>query len=758
MQTIFTDKSRCRKSYACIRVCPVNAIRVQDDGTVIFKERCILCGNCIDACSQGAIRMADTLPVMEKCLTSSAPVNLLLDPDWPLTMPNVSPNDLESALKRKGFTGVLSSFLAIEYVFEAYENVMKDRDKPLIGSLCQIVSTYVEKHAPSLIPHMIPVVTPAVATARYVRSVNPEPVNVVLATSCLATKAVPEIPGLEGDFDAVITLRELKEWLFKDAELPRTESPIDYRSPLLSGARYRMAQDFLARIVPGGESPRSRILAVSGADRALDFLGEVRDGYFKPGLAVVKYCSIDADSYAVNSPLTLFQREDLMARVVEEAADIPIPPVKQGRKLNLARTLKDRSMKTIEPAPTAVQQVLNDLGMFTSADELDCGACGFSTCREKARAVNQGLAKLEMCFPFLIRQLSSTNENLTRKYQVILKQLDEATNSSKIIGTSPEIQLVRHIIARVAPFPTTILIRGESGTGKELVARAIHKAGDRADGPFITLNCTAIAEDLLDSELFGYVKGAFPSATDDKKGLFEEADGGTLFLDEIGDVPMELQAKLLRTLDTGEIRRAGENLSRAVDARLIAATNRDLEKTIEEKHFREDLFYRLSTVTMSIPPLKDRKEDIPLLAEHLLEKAGARVNKQVHGISNRAMGILRNYHWPGNVRELENVIERAVVLVHPVGIRILIEPEHLPKELWTFPQSADLLRIEEGANYRSLRQRSIGEVEKKLLVHYLNEAEGNVSKASSMAGIPRRTFYRMMARLNINAREVVNKG
>ena len=196
MQTIFTDKSRCRKSYACFRVCPVNAIRVQDDGTVIFKERCILCGNCIDACSQRAILMTDTLPVMEKCLTSSAPVNLLLDPDWPLTMPNVSPPDLESALKRKGFTGVLSSFLAIEYVFEAYENVMKDRDKPLIGSLCQIVSTYVEKHAPSLIPHMIPVVTPAVATARYVRSVNPEPVNIVLATSCLATKAVPEIPGM----------------------------------------------------------------------------------------------------------------------------------------------------------------------------------------------------------------------------------------------------------------------------------------------------------------------------------------------------------------------------------------------------------------------------------------------------------------------------------------------------------------------------------------------------------------------------------
>jgi DNA-binding NtrC family response regulator/ferredoxin len=757
MQVIFTDKNRCRKSYACIRVCPVNAIRVQDDGTVIAQDRCILCGNCVDACSQGAIRMVDTIPAMEECLSSEDPAALLLDPDWPITVPGISPDDLEAALKKSGFTDVRSSFLAIEYVFQAYEKVMGQMKAPIIGSLCQIVSTYVEKHAPSLIPNMAPVVTPAIATARYLRAVTEKPVKVVLATSCLATKAAPGTADFKGDFDAVVTLRELKEWLTDKTGLSPTAGPYDYRSPLLSGARYRMIQDFLSQIVPGGESPRSRILAVSGAERALDFLEEVRDGDFKPGLAVVKYCSIDADSHAVDSPLTLFQREDLMARVVEEAADVPVCHVDKEISLDLDRVFKDRSPEVIEPTPAAIQQVLDDLGMYTPEDELDCGACGFPTCREKARTVNQGLAKLEMCLPYLIRQLSSSNEELTRKYQMILKQLDETTTSSKIIGTSPEIQLVRHVIARVAPTPTTVLIRGESGTGKELVARAIHKASDRAEGPFVAINCTAIAESLLDSELFGHVRGAFTSATSDKKGLFEEADGGTLFLDEIGDVSMELQSKLLRTLDSGEIRRVGESPSRKVDVRLIAATNRDLEKAIGERHFREDLFYRLSTFTISMPPLRERKEDIPLLAEHLLEKAGARVNKQVHGISNRSMGILRNYHWPGNVRELENVIERAVVLVPPVGIRILIEPEHLPKELWTSLQAADLLKIEKGADYQSLRERSVGEVEKKLLVHYLNEAEGNVSKASVMAGIPRRTFYRMMTRLNIKAREVVNK-
>jgi len=758
LPVIFTEKSKCRKSYACVRVCPVNAIKVQEDGTAVYQERCILCGNCVDACSRGAIQAENTLPAMEECLSSSDPVILLLDPDWPITLPELSPRDFESMLKSSGFTEVLSSFLAIEYLFSAYDELLKKREGPLIGSLCQIVSTYVEKHAPSLIPYMAPVTTPAVATARYVRNTAAHRVKIVLATSCLAAKSMPGKPDSGGDFDVVITLRELKEWLKEKSGLPPTTEPFDYRSPLLAGAQYRMVQDFLARIVPGGESPRSRILAVSGARRTLEFLGEVRDGAFTPGLAVVKYCSIDADSYAVNSSLTLFKREDLMARVVEESFEAFVPNPESGPELDLSREFRDRSLETAEPTPAAIQQVLDDLGMHSRADELDCGACGFSTCREKARAVIQGLAKLEMCFPYLIRQMSTSNEELTRKYQMILKQLDETTTSSKIIGTSPEIQLVRHVIARVAPTPTTVLIRGETGTGKELVARAVHKASDRADAPFVPINCTAIAAGLLDSELFGHVKGSFTNAATDKKGLFEEADGGTLFLDEIGDVSMELQAKLLRTLDSGEIRRVGESLSRKVDVRLIAATNRDLEKAIEEKYFREDLFYRLNTFAISIPPLRDRKEDIPLLAEHLLAKAGARVNKQVHGISNRAMGIFRNYHWPGNVRELENVIERAVVLVPPMGIRILIEPEHLPKELWTTPQAGDLLRIEEGTDYRSLRERSVGEVEKKLLLHYLNEAGGNVSRASSLARIPRRTFYRMMERLNIRAKDVVNKG
>ncbi len=755
MKVLYTDKSLCRKSYACVRVCQVDAIGVQEDGTVVSKERCIMCGDCIDACRQNSIKVEDTISKMGELLASPEPTVLLLEPNWPIVFPDVSPMEIESALRTEGFDDIQSSFLAIEHVFKAYEKVLGEKQGPVIGSLCLITSTYVEKHTPGLIPHMAPVVTPAVATARYIRSIADNPVRIVLATSCLANKIIPETPGMEGDLDAVVTHRELKDWLVERAGDLRTESAFNYYSDLLAGAQYWRAQDFLERLVPGGESAGTRILAVSGAEKTLAFLDEVDDGSFQPGLAVVRYRSIETNSYAQDTPLTLYQRQDLMARIVEQVRTVHLPAPEEGDDLDLSRVFIDRSTDIAEPTPDLIQQILNDMDMHTPEEELDCGACGFSTCREKARAVTQGLAKQEMCFPYLIKKLSSSNEELIQKYQKIQKQLEDATASSSMIGTSPQIIQIRQVITKVAPTPTSVLIRGESGTGKELVARAIHRASDLADRALVSINCTAIAPGVLDSELFGHVKGSFTSANSDKKGLFEEADGGTIFLDEIGDISLELQAKLLRTLDSGEIRRVGDSKSRQVNVRLIAATNRDLERAIEDRLFREDLYYRLNTITIRTAPLRERKEDIPLLAQHLLGKACARVNKQVHGISKRAMDIITSYHWPGNVRELENVIERAVVLAPSVGVQVLIEPDQLPKELKAPPGDIPSVQIEEDADYRSLRNRSVDEVDRQLLVHYLKTAGGNVSKASTMAGIPRRTFYRMMDRLDLRAKEVM---
>ena len=755
MKVINTDKSLCKKCYACIRVCPVNAIKVQDDGTAISHSRCIKCGDCVDACSQGAIKVTDTLNRMESILSSQKPTVILLDTNWPISFPDISPEDFIATLEKEGFKEVGSSLLAVEFVMKAYENILEKLSNPFIGSLCLIATSYVEKHTPDLIPYMIPVVIPAVATARYLKNRSETPIRIVLATSCLASKGMMPKPGFDGDIDVVVSFSELKNWLKSKGHELKTDGSFDYSSPLLAGGQYWLTRDFLARIVPGGESKRSRILAVSGERKSLAFLNEVNNGSFRHGLAVVKYCTIEDASHGVGTDLTLFQRQDLLARVVEEAAKVPLPQP-EGEHFDLSRRYVDRSSELVEPAPEAIQQVLDTLGMTTLEEELNCGACGFSTCREKARAVVHGLAKLEMCFPYLIRELSTHNEELTQKYEIIQRQLNNVTSSSEMVGVSRQVRQVQEVISRVGPTPTTVLIRGESGTGKELVARAIHRASDRADRPLIAINCTAIAEGVLDSELFGHVKGAFTSALTDKKGLFEEANGGTLFLDEIGDISLELQAKLLRAVDSGEIRRVGENRTKEVDVRLIAATNRNLEKAIEDRQFREDLLYRLNTITIRLPPLRERRDDIPLLVEHLLQKSCARVNKQVHGVSEQAMEIIMNYHWPGNIRELENVIERAVVLAPPAGSLVLIEPENLPKEL----ESPSLpgggkLDLEQGIDYRAMREQSVGDVEKKLLIYYLQNSGGNVTKACALAGIPRRTFYRMMEKQGIKAKEVI---
>ena len=239
----------------------------------------------------------------------------------------------------------------------------------------------------------------------------------------------------------------------------------------------------------------------------------------------------------------------------------------------------------------------------------------------------------------------------------------------------------------MAQYKSTILITGESGTGKELVARALHYNSDRAQNPFVPVNCGAIPENLLESELFGHAKGAFTDAIRTKKGLFEEADGGTLFLDEIGELPAQLQVKLLRVLQDGEIRRIGESKPIQIDVRIVAATVKDLTKEVNEGRFRDDLFYRLNVLPIHIPPLRERKEDIPLLTAHFIKKYSQAMNKNVGGIDSKALEALMNYKWYGNVRELENTIERAIVLADGENIEL----ENLPVEIQNF-QRRDSIR------------------------------------------------------------------
>jgi two-component system NtrC family response regulator len=311
------------------------------------------------------------------------------------------------------------------------------------------------------------------------------------------------------------------------------------------------------------------------------------------------------------------------------------------------------------------------------------------------------------------------------------QELADRFSLGNIIGASSKMKRIYDMVARVAKSDSTVLLQGESGTGKELIARAIHFNSSRAKKPFITVNCSAIPENLMESELFGHVKGAFTGAVKDKVGKFEAAEGGTIFLDEIGDIRKDLQVKLLRVLQEKSIDKVGSTQDINVDVRVIAATNILLETAIEEGKFREDLFYRISVIPILLPPLRERKDDIPLLVQHFMAKHGGKDCKML----SEVLDILNRYDWPGNVRELENIIERAIVLKKEDNV---INPEDLP----------DHIKIKQLRSQMSLEIPDEGvkleEVEKALIINALNKAGQNQTRAAELLNISRQTLiYRM---------------
>jgi two-component system response regulator AtoC len=307
--------------------------------------------------------------------------------------------------------------------------------------------------------------------------------------------------------------------------------------------------------------------------------------------------------------------------------------------------------------------------------------------------------------------------------------------SGRILGESEAVKSVRRQIAKVAPVATTVLITGESGTGKELVARAIHELSPRAAMPFQPVNCGAIPEGLVESELFGHAKGAFTDARTAKRGMLAEADGGTVFLDEIGELPLAAQVKLLRFLQDGEVRRVGENRAEKVDVRVVVATLRDLSRLVEQGVFREDLFYRLNVVNLAVPPLRERGDDVLLLARTFLGRFNRELNRDppLAGFSPDAEALLRQYRWPGNVRELENAVERAVILAE--GAQIL--PDNLPEKLWA--ARADSPAAPPDASDLSLK-RAMRELEERFIRAALKRTRGNRTRAAEVLEISHRAL------------------
>jgi len=324
-------------------------------------------------------------------------------------------------------------------------------------------------------------------------------------------------------------------------------------------------------------------------------------------------------------------------------------------------------------------------------------------------------------------------ERLRKENELLRKEVKREYSFDNIVSKNEKMQGIFDMIQKVAQYKSTILITGESGTGKEVVARALHYHSDRSQSPFMPVNCGAIPENLLESELFGHSKGAFTDAIRTKKGLFEEADGGTLFLDEIGELPPQLQVKLLRVLQDGEIRRVGEAKAIQIDVRIVAATVKDLVKEVNEGRFRDDLFYRLNVVPVHIPPLRERREDIPLLVTHFIKKHTQSLGKHIAGIDPKALELLINYKWYGNVRELENTIERAIVLADGEHIEL----QNLPHDIQNFEERVEATALSE--EEYSIKRASKA-LETTLIRRALKKTKGNHTHAARLLEISHRAL------------------
>ncbi len=328
------------------------------------------------------------------------------------------------------------------------------------------------------------------------------------------------------------------------------------------------------------------------------------------------------------------------------------------------------------------------------------------------------------------------HKELLREVRFLRQEISAKYNYEHIIGESVAMKRMYQLIDKVAPSTSTVLVSGKSGTGKELVARAIHARSERAHRPFVAINCGAIPETLFESELFGYKKGAFTGASKDKDGVFKAASGGTLFLDEVGEIPLQVQVKLLRVIEMREIKPLGSNTIIPINVRILAATNRDLAKEVEQGTFREDLYYRLNIIEIYLPALAERKDDIPLLVKHFVNKYNGELKRRIIGVDNDAMKNLVNYNWKGEVRELENIIERAVLL----SDGDMISSQDLPKRA----------QVPSNSNYPDNLKEASRNFEKSHIVHILERNENDKAKAAEILGIGLSSLYRKIDDLGID--------
>lgn len=413
------------------------------------------------------------------------------------------------------------------------------------------------------------------------------------------------------------------------------------------------------------------------------------------------------DGYPVTGVLSGYEALHLLSR---KSFDIIVTDMKLPGMggLSLVRELRKKEESVALVVITAYSSVK------TAVEAIKCGADDYLTKPVNTEELVMVLEKLW------------EKQRLIVQNRLLKEKLKEKYKSSELVGSTPQMHRIFKMIEDVAPSMASILILGETGTGKELVANAIHCQSDRVCMPFVALHCAALSEGVLESELFGHEKGAFTGAVQLRKGRFELADGGTFFLDEVGEMSLKVQVKLLRVLEKGEFERVGGEKTIKVDVRLIAATNRDLEREVSEGRFREDLFYRLNVITIHLPPLRERREDIPLLSNFFVIKYAKKYKKEIEGFAPAAIGVLCAYHWPGNVRELENVIERSIVLCK----KSVITVDYLPKNIVPNKEDISTIKIPLGT--------SLKEAEKEIIRKTLSMTNGSKREAAKILGISSR--------------------
>lgn len=411
-----------------------------------------------------------------------------------------------------------------------------------------------------------------------------------------------------------------------------------------------------------------------------------------------------------------------MSMVDDKNYDIVITDIQMPRAtgMDLLRRVKELQKDTMVIMITAFGSV------DSAVNAMKAGAYDYVS---KPFNIDEILALLER---------ATQQRRLQREVEFLRQEVERKYSFSNIIGKSKAMQDIFALIQRLSHARSNVLITGRSGTGKELIAKALHYNSDRRAMPLVTVNCSAIPESLLESELFGHEKGAFTGAITSRRGLFETANGGTLFLDEIGDMPLGSQSKLLRVVETGEVRPVGSDDMKKVDVRVIAATHRDLKELLKHDQFREDLFYRLNVISIHVPDLKDRTEDISILVEHFMKKYGEQFGKPNIRITHEASACLIKYTWPGNVRELENIIERSIALSNGETVDVNDLPEHLFQM-----KSSDLI------DDLATDNMPLTEVEKRYIVKILQRTNWHQSKAAQILGIDRKTLYRKIKEYNL---------